>query len=81
MRLGIVKISDELYSNNYDSCKVIFEHLRPLNIKFHHRQWFIKGESQFFDDVAEGDGIPQYIAEITYASGKAILAKFERVNS
>lgn len=68
MNKGIIRITHQLYHNNYDVISAIFRDFKPLHIECEY--WNIGdfkfyGESDSFDEIKEGDVIPEYLIEIT----------------
>ena len=63
MKKGFIKITDFLYKKEYAVISQIFTDFRPTHIEFRHWEndvWYIYGESECFDEVIEGEVIPQY---------------------
>ena len=63
MNKGYIVVSDRFYKNDYDVLSAIFLEMRPTHIEFRHwenNEWYIYGESEMFEPVAEGDAIPRY---------------------
>ena len=63
MKKGFIRFTDFVYKKEYEIISQIFKDFRPTHIEFRHWEndvWYIYGESDFFDDVIEGEVIPQY---------------------
>lgn len=62
-RKGIIKISDEAYQTLWKEISIIFEDFRPNHIEMRHWEndtWYFYGTSKFFDELKEGEAIPEY---------------------
>lgn len=60
---GLIKVSNELYEDEYDIISIIFKDFRPIHIAFHfwdNNTWHIHGVSELFEEVEEGCVVPQY---------------------
>jgi len=82
MNKGLVKISNELYVNDWDRIYFFMKDFRPTYIEFRHWEndiWYIYGISKMFDELKEGDAIPQYDIIFTQHENNDITYKFERV--
>jgi len=63
MNKGVIRISKQLYNENYDIVCLIFKDFKPLHIENEHwniGDYVIYGESYLFDVVKEGEVIPNY---------------------
>ena len=60
---GIIKISDQVYKKDWDIIHIIFKKFKPAHIEFRHWEndtWVLYGVCDDFDDIKEGDPVPQY---------------------
>lgn len=67
MNKGVIKITDALIKNDWHAIYPIFESFKPTHIEFRHWEndiWYYYGVSEFFDEIKEGESIPQYYIEI-----------------
>ena len=63
MRKGFIKITDAIYREQWGFVYPIFKHFRPNHIEFRHWEndiWYFYGECEFFDELKEGQSVPQY---------------------
>ena len=63
MKRGPIKISDEMYRNEWPLIYIFFKDFRPTHIEFRHWEantWYLYGESDLFDENIEGEAIPEY---------------------
>ena len=85
MNKGFIKISDVLYRNEWEMVSLLFKYFRPTHIEFKHWEndvWVLYGESGLFEELKEGEKIPQYDAIFTTFSTKEGIAssiEFKRV--
>jgi len=69
MNKGLIKISNEIYCNQWDLISIIFESFRPINIEFRHWEnniWYLWGISEKFRKLDEGEKIPEYEVIFTF---------------
>lgn len=67
MNKGIIKITDVLYKEEYNTISGIFKYFRPTHIELRHWEndvWYFYGESDLFENIIEGEIIPFYFVEI-----------------
>ena len=79
---GFIKISNELYVNHWNEIYVIMKDFRPINIDYRHWEndtWYIYGVSEMFDELKEGEVLPQYLVIFEQNNGKRNY-RFEKVN-
>lgn len=65
---GVIKVSNYFYENEYEIIKEIFKYFQPTHIEFRYWEnstWWFYGVSELFEEVAEGNPIPQYDAIFT----------------
>ncbi len=82
MNKGFIKISDVLYRNEWEMVSVLFKYFRPAHIKFKHWEndvWVLYGESELFEELKEGEKVPEYDAIFTTKDGIASSIEFKRV--
>lgn len=82
MNKGLVKISNELYVNDWETIYIFMKDFRPTHIEFRHWEndtWYMYGISKMFDELKEGDAVPQYDVIFTQHGNKEITYKFKRV--
>lgn len=63
MKKGFVRITDFLYKNDYEAVKILFSNFRPTYIEFRYWEndvWYLYGESELFEELKEGQLIPEY---------------------
>lgn len=68
MRKGLIKISDPVYNGLWSDIWIIFKDFRPLHIEFRHWEndtWYLIGECTMFENIEDGDSIPEYTATFT----------------
>lgn len=74
MRKGYIKITDHLYSNMYDSISELFKYFRPTHIEFRYCEndmWYLYGQSEFFDEIKEGEPVPQY--DVSFETNRPVI--------
>jgi len=82
MNKGLVKISNELYVNDWERLCIFMKDFRPTHIEFRHWEndtWYMYGVSKMFDKLKEGDAVPQYDVIFTQHENKDITYEFKRV--
>jgi len=81
MRKGFFKISDEMYTKDWDIISLIFKDFRPIHLEFnrHTNIWVIAGVSDKFDKVREDEPTPQYDIIFTRHPNNEYTYFFERV--
>ncbi len=76
MNKGFIKISNDVYVKMWGTLYIIFKDFRPTHIEFRHWEndiWYFYGTSDLFDEVKEGDIIPQYDVLLTRNEDSAPL--------
>jgi hypothetical protein len=84
MKKGIIKITDELYRNNYNEICKIFNYFKPTHIEFRHWEndiWYLYGESDLFEEIKEGEQIPFYLASFLNTKTGYIFSNFEKIKN
>lgn len=64
-RKGLIKISNELYQTDWSTVSKLFLFFRPSHIEFRHWEndtWYSYGTSAHFDELKEGESVPEYLA-------------------
>lgn len=80
MRKGFFKISDELYTQDWDIISQIFKDFRPIRIsKWNAEIWYVMGVSDKFDEVDEGEPTPEYVVVFTRQPDGELTYVFKRV--
>ena len=83
MKRGIISVSNDIYTNRYDLAKIIFNYMKPIRIDFEYwngNVWRFVGESDLFDEIKEGESIPNYDAMLkTKEDGTVVFDKFARI--
>lgn len=85
MNKGFIKISDVLYRNEWPVVSLLFKYFRPTHIEFRHwgnDVWVLYGESSLFEELKEGEKVPQYdVIFRTFSSKCGIVSSvdFKRV--
>ena len=81
MNKGFIKISDQLYREEWGTLYIFMKDFRPTHIEFRHWEndiWYMYGVSEKFDIVNEGENIPQYDVIFTKDSLNNITYEFKR---
>ena len=63
MKSGFIKISNGVYENMWSDIYILFKDFRPTHIEFRPWEndiWYLYGVSDLFDEVKEGESVPQY---------------------
>jgi hypothetical protein len=84
MRKGYIKCSDILIKEMWQDVYVFFKDFRPTHIEFRHWEndvWYFYGVSELFDELTEGEVLPQYDVTFTRHNDGSITYKFERLQS
>lgn len=66
----------------WGSIYILFKDFRPNHIEFRHwenNKWYFYGESDLFDEVKEGEVVPQYDVLFTECEDKSYTYKFLKV--
>jgi len=81
MNKGLIKVTDQVLKSHWDKFRLIFKDFRPTHIELRHWEndlWYYFGVSDKFDEVKEGELIPEYIViiktdedKVTYTFEKA----------
>lgn len=82
MRKGFIKMTDQLYKENWKDIYIFFKDFRPTHIEFRHWEndiWYFYGESELFDIIKEGMQIPQYEVMLTRHNDNTITYEFKKV--
>ena len=82
MNKGLVKISNECYVNDWAKLHIFMKDFRPTHIEFRHWEnntWYMYGVSEMFEELKEGDAVPNYNVIFTQHENKTITYKFKRV--
>lgn len=83
MKRGFIKCYDTLLKERWHELYIFFKDFRPTHIEFRHWEndiWYFYGVSELFDELKEGDQIPQYDVIFTRTDDKVVSYKFERIN-
>jgi len=73
MNRGLIKVTDQVLNHHWDLFRLIFKDFRPTHIEFRHWEgdlWYYYGVSKLFDEVKEGEIIPEYLATFTQEKDK-----------
>jgi len=84
MNEGFIKISNELYVNDWERLHVIMKDFRPTHIEFRSWEndiWYFYGVSKKFDKLTLGEFVPQYEVIITEDENKGLTYEFKRITS
>lgn len=81
MKKGLIKISDVLYQDNWELAFPIFKYFRPFHIdtKLYAREIVFYGECDFFEELKEGEIIPQYDAFVKKYKNGTYSVRFKRI--
>jgi hypothetical protein len=62
-RVGIIKISKEIFDDEYDTLFILYKDVLPQLIQFDavHNCYIITAKSRLFDVIEEGKNIPEYL--------------------
>jgi hypothetical protein len=83
MKKGLIKMSNEMYTEMWGELYIFFKDFRPTHIEFRHWEndtWYFYGVSDFFDEVKEGDAVKQYEVWFTRHPNGELTYKFQRYN-
>jgi len=81
MKRGFIKCSNQLITEDWKDLYIFFKDFRPTHIEFRHWEndaWYFYGVSDLFDDLKEGDAVPQYDVVFTKNDDKSLTYKFEK---
>ena len=81
MKRGYIKITDELYKD-WELVYPVFKNAKPIHIEFRHWEndmWYIYCEGDIFEELNEGEQIPQYEVIFSDAHKGAFTYTFKRV--
>lgn len=81
MRKGFIKIAGVLYKERWEDLYIIFKDFRPTHIEFRHWEndmWYIYGENKFFDELKEGQPVPQYDVLMTRLKDGTLTFEFKK---
>lgn len=82
MKRGFIKIADILYRKEWNIIYILFKDFRPFHIEYKYwdnNVWYFHGESDLFDEIKEGEPIPQYDVLFTTEPDGTYTYKFERL--
>lgn len=82
LRKGVLKISNRLLeSMPLEVFKELFANFIPIDIKpeVPYNQIVFIGYSELFDELEEGETIPDYMAMFNHLKGKVLFEKFTRI--
>ncbi len=81
---GFIRITDQLYKQNWTDIAPIFKYFKPYRIDVHYintdGNWHFYGTSEYFDIVPEGAIIPEYEVTVTWATGYEKTYAFKKIN-
>lgn len=81
MKKGLIKISDVFYKEKWNVISQIFKDFRPTHIEFRFWEndiWYLYGESEFFEELKEGQKVPAYSVVFTELSNGVITYEFKK---
>lgn len=81
MKRGFIKCSDKLIKDEWQHLYIFFKDFRPTHIEFRHWEndvWYFWGVSELFEELKEGDAVPQYDVLFTKHDDGSLTYKFER---
>lgn len=81
MRKGLLKCSNKLITEEWKSLYIFFKDFRPIHIELRYWEndiWYFYGISEFFDEIKEGESVPQYTAIFTKQDDGSLTYKFEK---
>jgi len=76
---GFIRITDQLYKENWLDIAPIFKDFKPFHIEFRPQEndiWYFYGYSEKFEQVNEGERIPEYEVIITKGESWYIPATY-----
>jgi hypothetical protein len=82
MKKGYFKITNDLVVGCWVHISSIFKDFRPVHIEFRYWEndlWYFYGISDLFDEILEGEEVPEYKIEMTRDSDHVITYKFIKV--
>ena len=82
MNKGYIKISHELYVNQWKEIHPIIKEFRQTHIKKDsvNNIWLVYGVSKMFDELKEGDEVPEYRLILCWDKNKTMTYEFIREN-
>lgn len=84
MKKGFIKATDELLKRDWGNLYIFMKDFRPTHIEFRHWEndvWYFYGVSELFDEIKEGEDIPQYDVLFTMQEDKSLTYEFKRVGN
>ncbi len=66
LKRGLIKATDEFVMNNWYDFALVLKDFRITHVEYRHWEgnlWYYYGVSEFFDDIKEGETIPEYTVE------------------
>ena len=63
MNQGYIRISDDIYRNEWGKIWIFMQDFLPIHIEYRHWEnniWYLYGFSEYFDELQEGEAVPQY---------------------
>ena len=82
MKKGFIKVSDILIKQDWGKLYIFFKDFRPTYIEFRHWEndtWHYYGVSELFDELKEGEQVPQYEVIFTSHPDSSLTYEFKRL--
>ena len=79
-RRGFIRFTDA-HKGDWNKLYIFFKDFRPTHIEFRHWEndvWYFYGVSPLFDEVAEGEAVPQYDVIFTRHEDDTLTYNFQR---
>lgn len=83
MRRGLIKMTEEFYTHNWDDFALVLKDFKLTHIEHRHWDgglWYFFGTSDFFDENIEGAATPEYMIIFTRDEDEEITYKFKKVS-
>lgn len=84
MKKGFIRMTNDIYNNNWDIAHQIFKDFKPTHIEFRRHEndmWYFWGTCDSFDELKEGEEPKQYIAIFVMQDDKTYRHSFQKMNS
>jgi len=79
VRQGIIRMSNDIYQNNWKQIYMMFSEFRPAYIEFRHwdnNTWYFYGQSEHFEAIQEGQSLPFYVVSFIKNEDETVTMKF-----
>lgn len=82
MKKGLIRISNEMYIKRWEYVYIFLKDFIITHIDYRHWEnntWYLYGISDFFDELNEGDTVPEYTVTFTIDKNDKLTYSFNRV--